>query len=59
LIQELYEVREGLDAQGSLGKRQRAEMEAMTHEMNALKVRKNRICISFVLLKVLQRYITT
>lgn len=52
-------MREGLDAQGSLGKRQRAEMEAMTHEMNALKVRKNWNCIIVVLLKVLQRYITT
>ena len=37
-LQELFEVRESLDAQSSLSKRQRAEMEAMAHEMSALKV---------------------
>ena len=31
-------MREALDAQSSLSKRQRAEMEAMAHEMCALKV---------------------
>ena len=37
-LQELFEVREALDAQSSLSKRQRAEMEAMAHELSALKV---------------------
>ena len=37
-LQELFEVRESLDAQSSLSKRQRADMEAMAHEMSALKV---------------------
>ena len=37
-LQELFEVRESLDTQSSLSKRQRAEMEAMAHEMSALKV---------------------
>ena len=40
LEQELFEVREAHDAQSSLSKRQRAEMEAMAHEMCALKVLK-------------------
>ena len=31
-------MREALDAQSSLSKRQRAEMEAMAHELSALKV---------------------
>ena len=37
-LQEVFEVKEALDAQSSLSKRQRAEMEAMAHEMSALKV---------------------
>ena len=39
-LQEVFEVKEALDAQSSLSKRQRAEMEAMAHEMSALKVSK-------------------
>ena len=41
-LQEVFEVKEALDAQSSLSKRQRAEMEAMAHEMSALKVSKLR-----------------
>ena len=37
-LQEVFEVKEALDAQSLLSKRQRAEMEAMAHEMSALKV---------------------
>ncbi len=42
LGQELVDVREELSAQVALNRRQMADMEALTHEMNALRVNTGR-----------------